>query len=269
MKANIEQMFLRMEEHGQRDEVVEMHSMFKAMTSDIVTRHAFADSFKYMHEQSYGKPYYDASDYLVSLAHYFGNFPLLRILAGSIPDWITRMLVPSGRDFVGKQLLNSLPYLKVVINEVLRLHPGTMHRQVRIFPDDQIIYTDKRSGHEYVLLPGRAYGISPLGIHMNADTFKDLYEFRPQRRIDNPKISRAFMTFSRGSRGCVSLNLARHELSMILASIFLKYDAYRGWKGPTLELYGTIRGRDINAVMNYILPFPARGSPGFRIRVRN
>ncbi|RYP69922.1 hypothetical protein DL769_005142 [Monosporascus sp. CRB-8-3] len=102
---------------------------------------------------------------------------------------------------------------------------------------------------------------------MNTDIFQDLYEIRPQRWIENPKISRVVMTFSRGSRGCVCLNLVRRELSTILAGIFLRYDAYRGQKGPALELYDTIRGRDINAVMDYILPFPTRGSPDLRVRI--
>lgn len=62
--------------------------------------------------------------------------------------------------------------------------------------------------------------------------------------------------------------LARHEMTMTLASLLLKYDIYRGQEGPTLELYDTIRERDIDANRDYILPQPAEGSRGLRVRVR-
>jgi len=63
--------------------------------------------------------------------------------------------------------------------------------------------------------------------------------------------------------------LARREMALILASIFLKYDLYRGQKvGPTLELYETERARDIDANSDYIIPVPAKGSKGLRVKIR-
>lgn len=56
---------------------------------------------------------------------------------------------------------------------------------------------------------------------------------------------------------------------MILASLILKYDLYSGQKGQTLELYDTIRARDIDANRDYIVPFPAKGSLGLRVKIRN
>ena len=64
------------------------------------------------------------------------------------------------------------------------------------------------------------------------------------------------------------MNLARREMVMVLASLFLKYDVYRGQEGPTLELYDTERARDIDANYDLIIPSPARGSKGLRVRVR-
>lgn len=63
--------------------------------------------------------------------------------------------------------------------------------------------------------------------------------------------------------------LARREMALILASIFLKYDLYRGQEGPTLELYETERARDIDANSDYIIPVPAKGSKGLRVRIRH
>lgn len=101
------------------------------------------------------------------------------------------------------QQLDKLHYMNAVINEAIRLHPGAMHRQVRVCPNDPIVYVDQARGTEYVVPAGTVYGISPLTSHMNGTVFKDPYEFDPERWIDHPEISRAFMGFSRGTRGCV------------------------------------------------------------------
>lgn len=63
--------------------------------------------------------------------------------------------------------------------------------------------------------------------------------------------------------------LARRELAATLAAIFLRYDLYRGQQGPTLELYDTVRARDIDAARDYITPFPTNGSKGLRVRIRD
>lgn len=58
-------------------------------------------------------------------------------------------------------------------------------------------------------------------------------------------------------------------MAIILATIFRRYDVYRGQSGPTLELYETERARDVDANIDMIIPVPAKGSKGVRIRVRN
>ncbi|KAL7803486.1 cytochrome P450 [Trichoderma aethiopicum] len=365
VKEQIGQIFARLADSAKRKEVVEMHHLFKACASDIITLYAFGDSFSFLHQLDYGQGYFDACDKLNTMTHVFGNFPWLRILASSAPDWAIKKLVPSMSDFLDKKewwinkireirgsvdpklahdtilggILNSslppedktdervaneaqlvvlagegttalalttslyhllanpvvlrklqdellgavperdrlptalevgsLPYLNAVINEAVRLHPGVMHRQVRVCPSDTIVYKDKSSGAEFSLPPGTCYSISPLTSHMNPSVFEDPYEFRPQRWIDNPEISRAFMGFSKGSRGCVGMGLARHEMTLVLASLFLKYDLYCGQSGPTLELHDTIRSRDIDANRDYIIPLPAKGSLGLRVKIRN
>ena len=65
------------------------------------------------------------------------------------------------------------------------------------------------------------------------------------------------------------MTLARRELGVILGSIFLKYDLYRGQDGPTLELYDTVRDRDIDPARDYVTPKPMKGSKGLRVIVRN
>lgn len=82
-----------------------------------------------------------------------------------------------------------------------------MNRQPRISPDLPLVYRDSRAPGpddiEYVLPPGTLTTMSPLSTHMDASVFEDPYEFRPKRWIDNPKIARAFLGFSRGARSCL------------------------------------------------------------------
>lgn len=65
------------------------------------------------------------------------------------------------------------------------------------------------------------------------------------------------------------MNLARREMAIVLASLFLRYDVYHGQGGPTLELYNTTRERDIDPNSDYIIPVPAKGSKGLRVKIRN
>ncbi|KAK4223161.1 cytochrome P450 [Podospora fimiseda] len=165
--------------------------------------------------------------------------------------------------------VEALPFLNAVIQEAVRLHPGVMARQVRISPETPILYTDKQSGKDYVIPPGTITSMSPLDTHMNESAFENAYAFKPERWIENPLLTRYFHGFSKGTRGCVGMTLARREMAIILASIFLKYDLYTGQSGPTLELYDTDRARDIDANSDYIIPVPAKGSKGLQVLIRN
>lgn len=111
--------------------------------------------------------------------------------------------VPDPNEIPTFSQVDGLPYFNAVIQEVLRLHPGVMNRQVRVSPDVPIVYYDKHRSRDFILPPGTVTSISPLTSHMNPEAFEDPYEFRPQRWIDNPKLARYYMGFSRGTRGCV------------------------------------------------------------------
>lgn len=115
-------------------------------------------------------------------------------LAAALPD---KNRVPSYSE------VENLPYFTASIQEILRLHPGVLSRMPRISPEVDIVYHDKRRDRTYVIPPGTSTSMSTLITHTNPDVFEDPYEFRPQRWIDNPKLSRSFIAFSRGSRVCV------------------------------------------------------------------
>ena len=67
------------------------------------------------------------------------------------------------------------------------------------------------------------------------------------------------------------MNLAYAELYLFLAGVFRKYDLYDGTgeqREPTLALYDTIKERDVDHVRDLLVSFPAKGSKGVRITVR-
>ncbi|KAI0854609.1 cytochrome P450 [Xylaria cubensis] len=165
--------------------------------------------------------------------------------------------------------IQNLPYLNAVINEGLRLHPGVLSRMPRISPERDIVYHDKKRGTTYVIPPGTPASMTTLITHTNPEIFKEPLEFHPQRWINNSKLTRALIAFSRGSRNCAGQAIARCEISMMLATILLHYEIYIGQPGPTLELYDTVRERDVDANSEMIIPMPAKGSRGVRVRIRS
>ena len=99
--------------------------------------------------------------------------------------------------------VENLHYFNAAIQESLRLHPGVMSRMARISPETDIVYEDKRRLKTYILPAGTWTSMSTYVTHTDPDVFAAPLEYRPQRWIDNPKLSRSFIAFARGSRNCV------------------------------------------------------------------
>ncbi|KAH3903697.1 hypothetical protein HBI56_213780 [Parastagonospora nodorum] len=165
--------------------------------------------------------------------------------------------------------VETLPYLNAVIQETMRLHPGVVSRQVRISPEEPIVYHDKRRDKTYIVPGGIAHSMSTRAMHYSPEVFGiDYYEFRPQRWIDDPKLNRAFIAFARGTRNCIGKDMARKLMGKTLATLLRRYDAYQGQQGHTLQMYETMRERDIDANYDMIIPVPAKRSTGLRVIVR-
>ncbi|KAI0855717.1 cytochrome P450 CYP682H1 [Xylaria cubensis] len=165
--------------------------------------------------------------------------------------------------------VEGLPYLGAVIQEALRVHPGVLTRQMRVAADVPIRYRDGDKGKTYVIPPGVVTSMSPHITHSDPRAFVDPDKFCPQRWIDQPKLARYFHGFARGSRNCIGMTLAKREMALILATIVIKYDLYNGRGGATMELHDTERRRDVDAHSDYIIPLPAEGSEGVRIKFRS
>ena len=139
-------------------------------------------------------------------------------LASAFPDNETTDTIPLAQ-------LESLPYLTAVIQEALRLSYGVASRLQRISPDKPLAYTDK-SNHVWVIPPGTPVSMTSVHIHHNEDIFPDSYAFRPERwsgEGSGVELARHMVSFSKGTRQCLGINLAYAELYLCISAIFRRY----------------------------------------------
>jgi cytochrome P450 len=106
-------------------------------------------------------------------------------------------------------------------------------------------------------------------IHHNERIFPDSHAFQPQRWLDNPRLDRYLISFSKGTRQCAGINLAYAELYLALATIFRRYGASTSGRKTlegTFQLYNTTKD-DVAMVADMFIPFVKKGSKGIRVLV--
>ncbi|RWA06192.1 hypothetical protein EKO27_g8918 [Xylaria grammica] len=155
--------------------------------------------------------------------------------------------------------LEELPYLSAVIMEALRLSFGSVQRLPRVNRLGSLKYQD------WTIPPNTAVSMDAYHMHMNETVFPNPTEFQPDRWLGDPKgpgglrpLSSYMVSFSRGARNCLGLNLAWMELYVGLATIFRRHD---------LELFETTR-EDVDFIVDLARPMPKRGSKGVRVVVK-
>lgn len=115
-------------------------------------------------------------------------------------------------------IVENLPYLSAVVQETLRLHPPASMRGQRVSPDESVVYRSRDGEVEWSIPPGTPMSMSAYLIQMDPVIFQDPYEWRPERWIDDPKLDRYLLAFSRGSRMCLGYEIfPLHPLLSLLA----------------------------------------------------
>ncbi|KAI0536737.1 cytochrome P450 [Xylaria digitata] len=154
--------------------------------------------------------------------------------------------------------LEELPYLSAVIMEALRLSFGSVQRLPRVSRLGSLKYKD------WTIPPNTAVSMDAYHMHMNETVFPNATEFEPDRWLGDPKgpgglrpLSSYMVSFSRGARNCLGMNLAWMELYVGLATIFRRHN---------LELFETTR-EDVDFIVDLARPMPKRGSKGVRVIV--
>ena len=166
--------------------------------------------------------------------------------------------------------LERLPYLTAIINESLRLSYGATSRLQRVCPDESLAFTDSTTQKQYSIPPNTPVSMTSLLVHHDESIFSDSHSFNPERWITEPGLRRYLVSFSKGSRQCIGINLAYAELYCCLARLFrkfgskdVKFDDDKGY----LELWETDED-DVRTVADGFVPLVKEGSKGVRIKVR-
>ncbi|EGX94785.1 cytochrome P450, putative [Cordyceps militaris CM01] len=165
--------------------------------------------------------------------------------------------------------LEKLPYLSAVITEGLRLSYGVSTRLQRINPTAPFYFKPSslaagKGRPEYVIPRGTPVGMTSTLIHTNLELFPDPHTFIPERWLDDNGqrhhlLDGYLLSFSRGSRQCIGIQLAYAELFLCLALLFRRL-------GDRMELFETTR-KDVEIYYDRFVPTPRYGTKGIRILV--
>ncbi|KFY46117.1 hypothetical protein V495_02642 [Pseudogymnoascus sp. VKM F-4514 (FW-929)] len=114
--------------------------------------------------------------------------------------------------------IEQLPYLTGCVQECIRLSYGVCTRLQRIAPDETLTFNDGKK--DWYIPPGTPVGMTSVLMHHDESVFPDSRTFLPERWIGNPQLSKYLISFSKGTRQCIGINLAYAELYIALARIF-------------------------------------------------
>ncbi|KAI1075379.1 putative cytochrome P450 [Whalleya microplaca] len=158
--------------------------------------------------------------------------------------------------------LERRPYLYAVIQEALRLSYGVSGRTPRIAREENLLY--RKGKFEYLVPKGTPIGMSVAIMHHNEDSFPRSEEYIPERWLDkqggkNYNLEKFLMSFNRGSRQCLGMNLAQCELYLVTTALALRVL-------PRMQLYETTAD-DLRYDHDLFTPQVKKGSKGVRVTV--
>ncbi|KAJ6002330.1 cytochrome P450 [Penicillium canescens] len=149
----------------------------------------------------------------------------------------------------------SMPYLTSVMLEGLRITNAVATRLQRSSPDRPMRYKD------WVIPPGVPVGMTSLFIHHNEDIFPNSQSFVPERWMDPTQrkhLEKYLVAFSKGSRQCIGIPLAKAEILLAVATIFREFE---------MELYKTTID-DVRIARDMFNGHPRKGSSGVRVMIK-
>ncbi|KAI3327079.1 cytochrome P450 [Xylariaceae sp. AK1471] len=190
----------------------------------------------------------------VSVFHILNNLSINSRLRAELTN-----AIPDKTKILSWNELEELPYLSAVIMEGLRLSFGSVQRLPRVNRLGTLEYG------KWTIPPNTAVSMDAYHMHMNETVFPIPTEFQPERWLGDPKgpdgirpLSSYMVSFSRGARNCLGLNLAWMELYVGIATIFRRHE---------LELVDTTR-EDVDFIVDLARPMPKWGSKGVRVIVK-
>ncbi|KAF2113499.1 putative cytochrome P450 [Lophiotrema nucula] len=149
--------------------------------------------------------------------------------------------------------LEQLPYLSAVVMEGLRITWGISTRLPRV-AHEPLKYA------EWIIPPRTPVSQTTYFISSDPSIFPNPHIFNPDRWLqkDGRRLDRYLTSFSKGTRGCLGINLAYAELFLTVACVFRRFD---------IELFETTI-HDVKMVRDAFVPAPRIGSKGVRVLVK-
>ncbi|KZL87489.1 cytochrome p450 [Colletotrichum incanum] len=110
----------------------------------------------------------------------------------------------------------TLPYLRGVVREGLRLSMANPTRLPRLVPPTGFSFSTKKPLSEskaFNFPGGTCIGCAPFSLHFNEAVFTNSRSFEPERWLEpTEEMLRDYMPFGQGPRQCIARNLASSEL---------------------------------------------------------
>ncbi|OOQ89595.1 Trichodiene oxygenase [Penicillium brasilianum] len=152
--------------------------------------------------------------------------------------------------------LEAVPYMRGVVQEAIRLAYGLVVRIPRISPHEALQYNG------FVIPPGTPVSQSTYLVNNDASVFPNPQVFDPERWVkaaqDGTNLDKYMVSFSKGSRACLGINLAYAKLYLGIARVATSLD---------MELFETTR-TDIGVYHTRGFAFPKEGDGSVKARVR-
>ncbi|KIX08918.1 uncharacterized protein Z518_03575 [Rhinocladiella mackenziei CBS 650.93] len=159
--------------------------------------------------------------------------------------------IPSPMKIPSLATLQNLPYLNAVVDEGVRISFPVPARSPRIFRDHALQYG------EWTIKPGTSVSMSPWMVSMSEKIFPEPFKFKPERWLGNKELRKYQVTFGKGKRACLGINLAYTEMLFAVAMIVRNFE---------LELYETT-WEDVEIVHDFFMALPKASSRSVRVEV--
>lgn len=159
--------------------------------------------------------------------------------------------------------LEQLPYLTAVIEESHRLSFGVTARTARI-AHETVTYVptahaspSPNTSKSYKIPSGTPMSITTLSAHTAPSVFPSPWVFDPDRWLGDAgrKLRKYQMAFSKGSRKCLGIELARAELYLLTAALVQEFD---------MTLWQTDE-RDVAFIHDYHVSMPSLEFKGVEV----
>ncbi|KAL3449662.1 cytochrome P450 [Aspergillus insuetus] len=178
------------------------------------------------------------------------------------PEWLEKVhaeldsVIKSPNDSVTLAELQALPILTACVKENLRISKIIADNIMLVEPNEPLFYKD------WVIPPGTPIGMTLYHMHMDESIYPDPTAFRPERWLKAAEtgqdLDKYFAPFSKGTRGCLGVNLANAQMYLGMGVILRRFN---------FELFDVVEERDVRTVRDCFVGLESPQSKGIRFKV--